>query len=188
MRFSSLSLTFSTDSYTPADTIVVQSLSDDSLVGYTDRITIAAANASLTVNDPPSGTIALVEVIADPTSTDTDASTKYTGTVPKATAVTGAANVATAAATSAAVTSSTIVKTKVASSSTASSTASSAASVSSAASLAVKSSGTASSSSSASSSSAAASASQTGAAPAGALVAKTAAALGGVAALVVLAL
>ncbi|GAA6039979.1 hypothetical protein JCM8097_002649 [Rhodosporidiobolus ruineniae] len=72
-------------------TIVVQSLADESLVGYTDMITIGPANSSLTSPDAPSGTAVSLLTIADPTSTNLGASTKYTGKIPAATAITGAA-------------------------------------------------------------------------------------------------
>ncbi|GAA5858701.1 hypothetical protein JCM8547_001430 [Rhodosporidiobolus lusitaniae] len=71
-------------------TIVVQSLSDPDLIGYTDMITIAAANSSLTVDNPPSGTSVSLLTIAAPTATNKAASTQWTGKIPAATAVTDA--------------------------------------------------------------------------------------------------
>lgn len=77
-----------------ADTIVVQSLSDPSMAGYTDMITIAPANSSSPSHVPaseiPSGTVASILTIPVPTSTDFGASTWYTGSTPAPTAVTGA--------------------------------------------------------------------------------------------------
>ncbi|BGP58092.1 hypothetical protein JCM8202_006206 [Rhodotorula sphaerocarpa] len=75
-------------------TIVVQSLSDPSMAGYTDMITIAPANSSSPSHVPaseiPSGTVASILTIPAPTSTDFGASTWYTGSTPAPTAVTGA--------------------------------------------------------------------------------------------------
>ncbi|GAA5904483.1 hypothetical protein JCM8208_004205 [Rhodotorula glutinis] len=74
-------------------TIAVQSLSDGSLAGYTDAITIAPYNASspsaVASADIPSGTSASIVAIPAPTSTNYDASTKYTGKVPSPTAGAG---------------------------------------------------------------------------------------------------
>ncbi|GAA5932134.1 hypothetical protein JCM10213_006765 [Rhodosporidiobolus nylandii] len=153
-------------------TIVVQSLSDQSLAGYTDRITIAAENSTLTVPNPPSGTEARLLTIAAPTATNAGASTSYDGQIPAPTAVTGDA--AAASSTAADASSSATVTGRSSAGASASTNAHSSAS------SAV--SGTRSASS------AAASESVTGAAPAGALIAKTAAALGAVAAVAVLAL
>ncbi|BGP35260.1 hypothetical protein JCM10296v2_007095 [Rhodotorula toruloides] len=75
-------------------TIVVQSLSDSSLAGYTDMINITAPNASSPSAVPaaqiPSGTVALLVTIPAPTSTNIGASVAYTGNIPAPTAVTGA--------------------------------------------------------------------------------------------------
>ncbi|GAA5903065.1 uncharacterized protein JCM6883_002681 [Sporobolomyces salmoneus] len=71
-------------------TIVVQSLNNPDEIGYTDMITIAAANASNSVSDaPPSGTSVSLLTIAAPTTTNLGASTKPTISVPSPTAVTG---------------------------------------------------------------------------------------------------
>ncbi|GAA6054784.1 hypothetical protein JCM3770_007432 [Rhodotorula araucariae] len=79
-------------------TIIVQSLEDSTLVGYTDMITVAPYNASSPSAVPsaniPSGTSASLLTIADPTSTNKGASTKYTGNIPAPTAVTGGAGAA----------------------------------------------------------------------------------------------
>ncbi|BGP03389.1 hypothetical protein NBRC10513v2_007122 [Rhodotorula toruloides] len=75
-------------------TIVVQSLSDSSLAGYTDMINITAPNASSPSAVPaaqiPSGTVASLVTIPAPTSTNVGASVAYTGKIPAPTAVTGA--------------------------------------------------------------------------------------------------
>ncbi|GAA5928111.1 hypothetical protein JCM1841_006136 [Sporobolomyces salmonicolor] len=146
-------------------TIVVSSLSDASLAGYTDMITIAAQNSSNSVSDIPSGTDVSLVTIPAPTSTDVGASTSWTGTIPAPTAVTGGATSSTDSAAAAA--------------STASSKAGSGASASS-----TKASSSSKSSSSVSASEAAASAgsSQTSTSGAGALVTKTGMALFAVAA------
>ncbi|GAA5846685.1 hypothetical protein JCM9279_003410 [Rhodotorula babjevae] len=74
-------------------TIAVQSLSDGSLAGYTDAITISPYNASspsaVASSDIPRGTSASIVAIPAPTSTNFDASTKYTGKVPSPTAGAG---------------------------------------------------------------------------------------------------
>ncbi|KAK4330509.1 Proteophosphoglycan ppg4, partial [Rhodotorula toruloides] len=70
-------------------TIVVQSLSDSSLAGYTDMINITAPNAS-SPSAIPSGTVASLVTIPAPTSTNVGASVAYTGKIPAPTAVTGA--------------------------------------------------------------------------------------------------
>ncbi|GAA5909603.1 hypothetical protein JCM5296_002367 [Sporobolomyces johnsonii] len=144
-------------------TIVVTSLSDSSLAGYTDMITIAAQNSSNSVSDIPSGTDVSLVTIPAPTSTDLGASTSWTGSIPAPTAVTGGAASSTASSAAAA--------------STASNKASSGAS-------STKASSTSKSSSSAGASSAAASAgsSETSTSGAAALVAKTGMALFAVAA------
>ncbi|GAA6011537.1 hypothetical protein JCM10207_002651 [Rhodosporidiobolus poonsookiae] len=162
-------------------TIVVQSLSDESLIGYTDMITITGPNKTTTVDDPPSGTAVSLLTIADPTATNRAASTKWTGRIPAATAVTGAASSASSARVRTTVES-------VASSSAAPNTMSLATVVSTAASsdAAPSVSGTVSRAGAAASPSA--TTSQTAGAPAGAVLGKAAAALGAVAAAAVLAL
>ncbi|GAA5973517.1 hypothetical protein JCM11641_007094 [Rhodosporidiobolus odoratus] len=155
-------------------TIVVQSLSDESLAGYTDMITIAAANSSLTVDNPPSGTDVTLLTIPAPTSTNLGASTRYSGKIPDPTAVTNG-GAASSSATSSSSSSSSQSRRSTGASSDASTTGSSAA-------------GSSGAQTSGTRASAAASASETGAAPAGALVAQTAAALGLVAAVAVFAL
>ncbi|GAA5874854.1 hypothetical protein JCM1840_003902 [Sporobolomyces johnsonii] len=147
-------------------TIVVTSLSDSSLAGYTDMITIAAQNSSNSVSDIPSGTDVSLVTIPAPTSTDLGASTSWTGSIPAPTAVTGGAASSTDSSAAPASTASTA-------SNKASSDASS-----------TKASSTSKSSSSAGASSAAASAgsSHTSTSGAAALVAKTGMALFAVAA------
>lgn len=72
---------------TSADTIVVQSLDQPDEIGYTDMITIADANSS--VSNAPSGSSVSLLTIAAPTSTNSGASQKATISVPSPTAVTG---------------------------------------------------------------------------------------------------
>ncbi|GJN93914.1 hypothetical protein Rhopal_006973-T1 [Rhodotorula paludigena] len=73
-------------------TIVVQSLSDESLIGYTDMITIADYNASspsaVPAKQVPAGTSVSLLTIPGPTSVNKGASTRYTGVYPSPTAVT----------------------------------------------------------------------------------------------------
>ncbi|BGP27575.1 secreted protein [Rhodotorula toruloides] len=91
-------------------TIVVQSLSDSSLAGYTDMINITSPNASSPSAVPsaqiPSGTVASLVSIPAPTSTDLGASVAYTGKIPAPTAVTGAPSPSASSAASSAVKSS----------------------------------------------------------------------------------
>ncbi|BGP51535.1 hypothetical protein JCM10450v2_007481 [Rhodotorula kratochvilovae] len=152
-------------------TIVVQSLQDSSLIGYTDMITVAPYNASspsaVPSGDVPSGTKVSLLTIADPTSTNKGASTKYAGNIPAPTAVTGGA----AAASSSSVALSTSRR-------TASSLSDSSALASVAAQTALASASAGASTAAWSASSAAASASQTGGAPSGPGFARAAAALG----------
>ncbi|GAA5905563.1 hypothetical protein JCM6882_004787 [Rhodosporidiobolus microsporus] len=178
-------------------TIVVQSLSNPDLIGYTDMITISGPNSSLTVPNPPSGTAVSLLTIADPTSTNRGASTKFSGKIPAPTAVTGAGNKPTAggAAAAAETTSTAVEKTRRVSSSSSAVDSSSGALLSSAASSTSPASAaglnaTAANvaAAAAASTAAGASPSATGAAPAGALVGRAAAALAGVAALAVLTL
>ncbi|GAA5838164.1 hypothetical protein JCM3766R1_001844 [Sporobolomyces carnicolor] len=68
-------------------TIVVQSLDQPDEIGYTDMITIADANSS--VSNAPSGSSVSLLTIAAPTSTNSGASQKATISVPSPTAVTG---------------------------------------------------------------------------------------------------
>ncbi|GAA5827692.1 hypothetical protein JCM11251_001789 [Rhodosporidiobolus azoricus] len=176
-------------------TIVVQSLSNPDLIGYTDMITISGPDPKLTVPNPPSGTAVSLLTIADPTATNRGASTKFTGKIPASTAVTGSGNKSSAGAAEDTSDSTTAPSTTVARVQRSSSASSSSASVSptstststpsSALSAASTSSLTATAANlGAASSSAAPSAVSTGAAPAGALVGRTIVALAGVAALV----
>lgn len=71
-----------------ADTIAVQSLSDPSLVGYTDDITIAAA-AKANADSVPSGTQISLLTIPAPTSTNYNGARDPTVKNPAPTAVTG---------------------------------------------------------------------------------------------------
>ncbi|KPV71905.1 uncharacterized protein RHOBADRAFT_56286 [Rhodotorula graminis WP1] len=99
-------------------TIAVQSLSDGSLAGYTDAITIAPYNASspsaVASADIPRGTSASIVAIPAPTSTNYDASTKYTGKVPSPTAA-GAATPSSSSSTPASSTSAAVPSTSSAS-------------------------------------------------------------------------
>lgn len=80
-----------------ADTIMVQSLSDSSLVGFTDAITIAASSNNSP--DPADTSVTLLTIPA-PTSTNLAGSTSFSGKIPRPTAVTDVAT-AEAATTSA---------------------------------------------------------------------------------------
>ncbi|ORY86019.1 hypothetical protein BCR35DRAFT_351574 [Leucosporidium creatinivorum] len=64
-------------------TIAVQSLSDPSLIGYTDNINIIKSSGS------GSGTAVSLLTIAAPTSTNYNGATSFTGKIPDPTAVTG---------------------------------------------------------------------------------------------------
>ncbi|POY72913.1 hypothetical protein BMF94_4074 [Rhodotorula taiwanensis] len=72
-------------------TIVVQSSDNPNLAGYTDMITIAAANSSspsaVPASEVPTGTNASLLTIPAPTSTNVGASVAYTGNLPAPTAI-----------------------------------------------------------------------------------------------------
>ncbi|KAI5481138.1 Proteophosphoglycan ppg4 [Pseudohyphozyma bogoriensis] len=71
-------------------TIVVTSLTDTTVIGYTDNINITAPNTTLGAATAPAGTAVSLLAIAAPTSTAAAGATSYTGTTPVPTAITGA--------------------------------------------------------------------------------------------------